>query len=189
MYFAGPAKDSLSSKVMNDETMVSTVSPSITCPFLPPRHLSVSRVTVKQFCREERRFQYRYDRLFCEVRRPGYACIVFSRTSRRFFFLFSVEKILGIKSAKSYQNPRKGGPTIRNLKGRAWQHCFCIMPKAKARCLSLVKSRQITRLPYPGCRASWLAGGRSQCLLPGGSSVTRDESPHQRAPVDSGRHQ
>ena len=59
MYFAGPANDSLSSKAMNDETMVSTVSPSITCPFLPPRHLSVSRVTVKQFCREERRFRAR----------------------------------------------------------------------------------------------------------------------------------
>ena len=36
-----------------------------------------------------------------------------------FSFSFPVEKILGIKSAKSYQNPRKGGPTIRNLKGRA----------------------------------------------------------------------
>ena len=37
---------------------------------------------------------------------------------------------------------------------------FCIMPKAKARCLSLVKSRQITRLPRGPC---FLAGGRSQC--------------------------
>ena len=73
------------------------------------------------------------------------------------------------------------------LKTKARCLVFCIMPKAKARCLSLVKSRQSPA--YPGCRASWLAGGRSQCLLPGGSSVTRDESPHQRAPVDSGRHQ
>ena len=104
IYFAGPANDSLSSKVMKDETMVSTVSPSITCPFLPPRHLSVSHVTVKQFCREERRFQYRHDRLLCEVRRLGYACIIFSVGLRLFVFSFSfsVEKILGIKSAKSY---------------------------------------------------------------------------------------
>ena len=49
MYFAASANDSLSSKVMNDETMVSTVSPHITCPFLPPRHLSVSHVTVNNF--------------------------------------------------------------------------------------------------------------------------------------------
>ena len=97
MYFAAPANDSLSSKVMNDETMISTVSPRITCPFLPPRHLSVSHVIVTQFCREacDSGSSTGMSDLFCEVRRPGYACIVFSRTSRRFSFPFSVEKILG----------------------------------------------------------------------------------------------
>ena len=113
-----------SRKVMNDGTMVSTVSSSITCPFLTPRHLSVSHVTVKQFCREERRFQYRYDWLFCEVRRPGYASIIFSRTSRRLFILFFCwEKYMGdkirkiiLKSAKRRSNdPQFEGKGLATL--------------------------------------------------------------------------
>ena len=46
------------------------------------------------------------------------------------------------------------------LKTKARCLVFCIMPKAKARCLSLVISRQITRLPRVPC---FLAGGRRQC--------------------------
>ena len=113
--FAAPAIDNLFSNAMSAETMISDCISKHNLPFLASTSsFGLTRCDGETFIGREGRFQYRYDRLFS---------LVFSRTSPCFPFSFSVEKVLGIKSAKSYQNPRKGDPTIRNLKGRAWQHC------------------------------------------------------------------
>ena len=101
-------------------------------PFLAtsgPRHLSVSHVTVKQFCREERRFQYRYDQLFLWSEKAGlclhrFLAYVSSCLLRLVVFLslFLLRKYWD-KIRKIILKSAKRGPTIRNLKGRAWQHC------------------------------------------------------------------
>ena len=122
--------------------MIPTVSPSITCPFLPPRHLSVSHVTVKQFCREERWFQYRYDRLFLWSEKAGLCLHRFLAYVSSFFFLSFCWENIGDKNRKIILKSAKRWSNDPQFEGKGLATLVSFSYEAVSSSLS-VKSKQI----------------------------------------------